>query len=70
MSFKTARLLAKLTQEQVAAALNLSRTTVSMWESGESLPRASMLPALASILGCSIDDLFQDNEQDQIARGA
>lgn len=61
---------AKLTQKAIAEALGVSQSTVAMWETRRNLPRASMLPALASILRCSIDDLFQDDEQDEMAKGA
>ena len=62
MSFKGARLLANLTQEQVAMALHLSRTTVSMWESGESRPRTSMLKQIADLYNCTVDDLLKEEE--------
>ena len=49
---------AKLTQEELAEKLGVDRSTVTKWETGGALPRASMLPKIASILGCAIDDLF------------
>ena len=52
-----------LTQVQLAEQLSISRTTVSMWESGESKPRADKLPTLAKIFGCTINDLFDDKER-------
>ncbi len=65
MSFKGARMLANLTQEQVATSLGLSRTTVSMWESGESKPRTEKLVALARLYKCTVDDLLKDDEETQ-----
>ena len=35
---KNARTIKKLTQEQVAEDLNVSRQTISNWENGKSLP--------------------------------
>lgn len=55
---KQFREAAKLTQEELANHLDISRTTVAMWETGESLPRADKLPQLAAILGCTIDKLL------------
>lgn len=52
------RLSKKMTQDDVAMELCVSRTTVSMWENGSALPRADKLPQLAKIFGCTIDDLF------------
>lgn len=43
---------------QVAAALNVSSNAVSKWTSGRANPSADKLPALADVLGCSIDALF------------
>ena len=47
-----------LTQDGLAEQLKVDRSTVAKWETGDALPRAAMLPRLASILGCSMDDLF------------
>ena len=47
-----------ITQEHVASALGVKQATVSMWETGSAKPRMDKLPALASVLGCSIEDLF------------
>ena len=69
MSFKGARMLANLTQEQVAMSLGLSRTTVSMWESGESKPRTEKLVALARLYNCTVDDLLKEEEETQHKAG-
>lgn len=62
MSFgETLRELRKqkgLTQETLGEALSLAPQTISKWERGESMPDASLLPALARTLGCSLDTLF------------
>ena len=60
MNFKDRRLTTKLTQEDVARHLSIRRTTVSMWETGEAMPRADMLPKIAKLYGCTIDDLYSD----------
>lgn len=62
MNIRTARESKNMTQSDLANALKLSRTTIAMWETGESMPRADKLPDLARLLGCSIDDLFQREE--------
>lgn len=59
MGIQKARKLKGLTQDELAKALDVSRSTVSMWESGESSPRAEKLPEIASALGCKIDELFK-----------
>ena len=46
-----------MTQEELAAKLNVSRQAVSKWETGESLPDLYKLAALADELGVSTDEL-------------
>ncbi len=46
------------TQEEVASALNLDRSTVAKWESSHSNPRFEILTKLADTLGCTLDDLI------------
>ena len=52
-----------LTQQELGTVMGVTRTTVSMWESGASLPRANLLPKLAEVLGCTVDELLRPNEQ-------
>ena len=46
-----------MTQEELAAKLNVSRQAVSKWETGESLPDLYKLASLADELGVSTDEL-------------
>lgn len=39
-------------------ALGVSASSVAKWETTNTCPRAELLPALADLLHCSIDDLF------------
>ena len=47
-----------LTQEQLAARLNVSFQTISNWERDESWPDISMLPVLAELFGVNTDTLL------------
>ena len=47
-----------LTQEQLAASLNISAQAVSKWEIEASYPDMTMIPALASFFNVSLDELF------------
>jgi len=58
MKIKEIREKVKITQHDLAEKLGIDRSTVSKWESGVALPRAEQLPALATVLQCSIDDLY------------
>ena len=62
MQFKRLRMLKNITQDEIASQLCISRSTVAMWESGESMPRTDKLPQLAKIFGCTIDELFVQDE--------
>lgn len=46
-----------MTQEQLAAVLNISPAAVSKWERNQSNPSVEMLWALADFFDCSIDEL-------------
>lgn len=59
MPFKELRERAGLTQADVADRLRIKRSTVSMWEINKSSPRADLLPKLAKIFNCTIDELFK-----------
>lgn len=61
MNIKELRKDAGLTQVQLADALGVSQSTVAAWESGEKYPRASILPALATALGCTVNDLYRSD---------
>lgn len=58
-AIKTMREKTGFSQEVVAARLNIDRSTVAKWETGVSAPRAELLPKLANLFGCSIDELFE-----------
>lgn len=62
MAIREKRIEKGLTQDELAAALNIRRTTISMWETGNSMPRGEVLIKLAKVLGCTIDDLFDKAE--------
>lgn len=52
------------TQVKLAEMLNISRTTVTMWETTDAYPRSELLPQIAELLGCSIDDLYDKPQTD------
>ena len=51
-----------LTQEELAAALYVSRTAVSKWESGRGVPGIDSLKAISEYFSVSIDDLLSCKE--------
>ena len=57
-----------LTQDALAAALNVTAQTVSKWECGNSLPDVQMIPEIAVFFGVTIDRLFAMTEDQQLER--
>ena len=58
-----------LSQEQLAAELEVSRQAVSKWECGDSAPDLDKLRAICTYFGVTTDYLIWENEED-IPRGA
>ena len=57
----------KMTQEDLANALNVTPQAVSNWERG-GYPDITLLPALAEVLGVTIDDLFDLTAEQRLRR--
>lgn len=54
-----------ITQEQLAEVLEVSRQSVSKWESDTSYPEMDKLLQLANLFHCSLDDLIQKDVSTQ-----
>ena len=54
----------RLSQEELAARVGVSRQAVSKWELGESSPEAGKLLALARELGVTVDHLLSEEESE------
>ena len=52
------RKLHNMSQEELAEKINVSRQTLSKYETGESLPDIEKCSALANIFGVSVDELI------------
>lgn len=53
-----------LTQQQLAAKLNVSYQAVSKWENGQTYPNIEVLSSLANVLKVSVDDILAGSEKD------
>ena len=51
----------KITQEQLADIMSVSRQTISRWESDEIIPELNKLVALSEIFSCKIDALVKED---------
>ena len=56
-SLKAFRVDANLTQEQMAAALNVSKKTVGAWESGKTKPTTDKIDAICELFDVCYDDI-------------
>lgn len=57
----------ELTQEQLAEQLNVSRQSVSKWESGQVIPEVEKLLELSKAFDVSIDYLLKPSELDELS---
>lgn len=63
-NLKKLRLHHKLTQEEVAHEINVSRQVIAKWEKGESTPDLGHCQALAKLYNVTLDDLVNyDGEE-------
>ena len=54
------RKLNKLTQEQFAEKMNITRQTVSRWEADEVIPELSKLVEICSAFSCKLDEIYSE----------
>ena len=57
-------------QEKLADLLSISPQAISKWENGHTLPETSLLPELAQIFGCSIDEILMSGYSAEEQKGA
>lgn len=55
----------KLSQEQLAEKVNVSRQTVAKWENGEALPDIDKCKILADIFHITLDQLSRDMSEEE-----
>lgn len=63
MSFRRCRRIADITQKEAAAALGVHPSAVAQWEIGKTSPRAALLPKIAELYGCTVDELLKPDEK-------
>ena len=61
---------AKLSQEELAALVGVSRQAVSKWELGDATPELDKLVALARAFGVTTDELLSEEEPQQPSQEA
>ena len=66
MSFASARRKANLSQADVAKKDHVVQSTVCLWETGKTKPRASILPVIAALYGVTVDALLADDDTKEV----
>ena len=51
----------KITQEQLAEMMSVSRQTISKWETDEIIPELNKLVALSDVFSCKLDALVKED---------
>lgn len=64
MNLKRLRLYHKLTQEELAFSINVSRQVIAKWEKGESSPDLVHCQALAKLYNVTLDNLVHFDGED------
>jgi transcriptional regulator with XRE-family HTH domain len=57
-NLKRLRKISGLKQKEVSQKINVTQGLISQWETGISLPRTDLLPKIATLYKCSIDELL------------
>lgn len=63
MNIRLLREKANLTQSQLAEKLKVHQTTVAKWETTDTCPTGRLIPQIAEVLNCSIDDLYGEGNE-------
>ena len=63
------RKLNGLSQEELADRINVTRQTISKYETGESLPDIEKCAALADVFGITVDELINYEKGDNMGLG-
>ena len=59
----------KLSQAELAAELDVSRQSVSKWETGAAVPELSKLVLMSELFGVSLDELVNGNDKSKNGNG-
>ena len=62
-SFSKMRYLAGITQLDAVEKLNVTQGAISQWEQGDCFTRAEILPQIAKLYNCTVDELLQDKPE-------
>ena len=64
MNIRNIRQKKGMLQTELADAVGVTQGTISGWETGYCTPSLSCAQKLASVLGCTIEELLEDPKED------
>ena len=62
LKMKSARAAVDMSQQDLAAAVNVSRQTINAIEKGDYNPTINLCRSICKVLGKTLDELFWDEE--------
>ena len=66
MNIRVHRESLNMTQQALADAVGVKRSTVAMWEKGVIYPRVEVLIELSNLFNCTIDELVKGDSDGKI----
>lgn len=60
MKLRQLRQAARMTQAEAAARLGIDRSAVAHWEQGRNGPSKRIMPRVAELYRCSVEDLLDE----------
>ena len=66
VNLRTLRKKMGLKQQELATRLHVSQQAIAQWENGKAEPNISTLQDIASVLNCSVNDLLDIDENDDV----
>lgn len=60
---KLARVMAEISQTELARAVGVTPGAVSQWERGKTMPNVTRLKKVADKLGVRVEDLIEDQQK-------
>lgn len=59
MSFRDLRKKAEVTQTEIAKYLGITQGSISMWETGKSVPKTTDIPKIAAALKVPVEQVLE-----------
>ena len=63
ISIRQQRIKAGLTQSELGKRIGIGQSAIAQWEGGVTSPRVDKLLLMATIFGCTVDDLVRKEDR-------